>query len=129
MSKKITIADLIAQKERIKKRKAKTMTLYVESLDGEIIVQEPEKSISVEALTMVQDDTRSEMADTFLAYHCVIEPNLKDVSLQQAYGCAEPTDIVNMIFRQGEISAIGGHALQLAGYATGVRKVETELKN
>lgn len=129
MSKKITIADLIEQKEQIKKRKAKTMTLYVESLDGHITVREPDKSIAVEALTMAHDDTRNEMADPYLVYHCVIEPDLKDASLQQAYGCAEPIDIVTMLFRQGEIAAIGGHALHLAGYQVGVRKVDTELKN
>ncbi|ASJ54861.1 hypothetical protein BP422_15575 [Brevibacillus formosus] len=129
MSKKITIADLIAQKEQIKKRKAKTITLYVESLAGEITVQEPSKAIATEALIMVHDEAQSEMADHHLVYHCVSEPNLKDASLQQAYGCVEPIDIVSIIFRPGEIASIGGLALQLAGYQVGVRKVDTELKN
>jgi hypothetical protein len=129
MAKKMTIADLIAQKEQLKKGKSRTQTLYIESLDAEITIEEPSRAIVLEALEMGQDDTRSDMADVYVVYHCVIEPNLKDARLQKEFGCAEPTDIVGMIFRAGEIGAISGHALQLAGYGQGVKKVDDDIKN
>lgn len=129
MAKKLTIADLLAQKENLKKKKKRTLTLYVESLDAEIVIQEPSRALALEAIEMAQDDSRSDIADPHLLYHTVIEPNLKDAELQKAFGCAEPMDIVDMIFRPGEIGSIAGHALQLAGYGKGVRKIDEEIKN
>lgn len=126
---KITIAQLLEQKDKLKKKEPKKQTLYVASLEGEITIIEPDRSIAMEALQMAQDSEREEMADLYLAYHCVIEPNLKDPSLQKEFGCAEPMDIVEMIFRPGEIASIGGHAMRLAGYQTGVRAVDKEIKN
>lgn len=126
---KLTISDLLAKKEQLKKKKSRTETLYVESLDAEIVIQEPSRGLALEALEMAQDPTRSDLADIHMVYHCVIEPNLKDSELQKGFGCTEPTDIVSMIFRPGEIGAISGHAMQLAGFGEGVRKIDKELKN
>ncbi|WP_144940118.1 phage tail assembly chaperone [Paenibacillus sp. 32O-W] len=126
---KMTVKDLLAKKDQLKQKKARTQTLYVESLDAEIVIQEPSRSVALEALSMVHDDEKSEMADIHVVYNCVIEPNLKEPELQKAFGCAEPTDIVSMVFRAGEISSISGHALQLAGYSKGVRAIDKELKN
>jgi hypothetical protein len=129
MSKKLTIKDLLAQKAQLKQKKQRTQTLYVESLDAEIVIQEPSRALALEALEMAQDDMQSDKADPYLVYQCVVEPNLKDPQLQKEFGCVEPTDIVSMIFRSGEIGAISGHALQLAGFGQGVKKVDADLKN
>lgn len=129
MGKKLTITDLIAQKDQLKQKKARREALHIESLDAEIVIQEPSRALAVEALEMVHDDMRSEKADPHLVYQCVVEPNLKDPELQKAYGCVEPIDIVEMIFRPGEIAAIAGHILQLSGYGSGVKKVDADLKN
>ncbi|HZG81489.1 MAG TPA: hypothetical protein VEZ13_12040 [Brevibacillus sp.] len=129
MSKKITIAKLLENKSKLKNKKAKRQTLFIASLDGEIVIQEPEKSVALEALEMAQDSERENKADPYLVYHCVVEPNLKDPTLQQEFGCSEPFDIVDMIFQPGEVAAIGGFALKLAGFATGVKAVDDEIKN
>ncbi|MFD3271521.1 hypothetical protein ACE3MS_15485 [Paenibacillus dendritiformis] len=129
MSKKLTITDLLARKEQLKKKKVRKQTLLVESLDAEIVIQEPSRAIVTEALEMSQDSTRSEMADIHVVYHSVVEPNLKDKELQDAFGCVEPTDIVKFIFRDGEIGMISGLAVQLAGYGQGISKVDREIKN
>lgn len=129
MSKTITVADLLKQKDELKKKKQRTQKLYVESLGAEIVIQEPIKGLALEALEMAQDSTRSDKADAHVCYHCVIEPNLKDPELQKQFGCVEPTDIVDMIFLPGEVSAIGGHIMQLAGYGQSVKKLDKELKN
>jgi len=128
MNKKITIKDLLAKKEQLKKKKARTQELYIESLDGSIIIQEPSREIALEGLEMAGEG-RSDEADVYVVYHSVIEPNLKDKELQKEFGCVEPTDIVTLLFRSGEITAISGFALQLAGYGQGVKKVDRELKN
>jgi len=128
-SKKLTVADLIAQKDQLKNKKQRTQPLFVESLDSEIVIREPDPAVAIEAVEMAQDPEKSSLADAYVVYHTVVEPNLKDGELQKAYGCAEPTDIVKYIFRPGEITAISGHALQLAGYGSGVRKINQDLKN
>ncbi|MDT3415597.1 hypothetical protein QO009_001455 [Brevibacillus aydinogluensis] len=129
MGKQLTIADLLSEKEKLKRGKRRTANLYIESLDGEITIQEPDRSIAIEALTMAQDDSRSQMADPYIVYHCVVQPDLKDAQLQKEFGCVEPTDIVGILFRPGEIAAISGHALKLAGFGEGVRKVDRDIKN
>lgn len=126
---KITIAQLLEQKEKLKNKEPKRQTLFVASLGGEIVIQEPERGLALEALQMTQDSEKEDMADPYLVYHCVIEPNLKDPALQTEFGCTEPMDIVEMIFRPGEVAAIGGHAMKLAGFATGVRAIDDEIKN
>lgn len=126
---KISIKKLLENKEKLKNRKAKRQTLYVDSLEGEIVIQQPEKSVALEALEMTQDSEREDLADPYLVYHCVVEPNLKDPALQQEFGCVEPMDIVDMIFLPGEVATIGGFAMKLAGYGKGVKAVDDEIKN
>jgi len=129
MGKRLTVAELLAKKEQLKQRKKRTQTIYVESLDAEIVIQEPSHAIALESLEMAHDPGNNDRADIHVVYHCVVEPNLKDAELQIEFGCAEPTDIVGKVFLPGEIAAISGHALQLAGYGTSVRKVDDDLKN
>lgn len=129
MSQKLTVKDLLDRKEQLKGRKKRRATLYVESLDGEIEIEEPSHAITLESLEMAQSGGESDRADKHVVYHCVVQPNLRDPELQKAFGCAEPVDIVELIFRPGEIAAISGHALQLAGYGQGVRKIDDQVKN
>ena len=130
MSKKLTIQELMARKQDLKQKKQRTETLLIASLDAEIVIQQPSNAMATEALEMAQDDMRSDKADAYLVYNCVIEPNLKDPELQKEYECVEPTDIVHAIFLPGEVTAISGRALALAGYGgKGVTKVDKELKN
>ncbi|CAM3442190.1 phage tail assembly chaperone [Marinicrinis lubricantis] len=128
MGKKLSITDLLAQKEQLRKKRKRTMSLHVDSLDAEIVIEEPSRVFALEALEMAQDPMRRDKADAHVVYHCVVEPNLKDRDLQKQFGCAEPTDIVDMIFRAGEVSSISGYILQLAGFDS-VKKVDADLKN
>lgn len=129
MSKSISITELLAKKEQLKKKNQATEVLYIESLEANITIKEPSRQFCVETLEMAQDSTRSDKADAHVVYHCVSEPNLKDKDLQKEFGCTEPTDIVDMIFKPGEVAAISGYCLQLAGYGSGLKKVDKELKN
>lgn len=129
MSNVITVKDLLAKKEKLKNKGLEKTTLYIESLDANIIIKEPTRSFCVEAIEMAQDSVKGDKADAHVVYHCVVEPNLKDPELQKAYGCVEPTDIVDIIFKPFEVSTISGYALQLAGYGNGTKKLDTDLKN
>jgi len=104
MSKNITIKDLLAKKEQFKNKKQSTETLFIESLNANIIIKEPTREFCYEALEMAQESP--DKADLHNVYHCVVEPNLKDPELQKEFGCVEPTDIVDMIFKAGEVHNI-----------------------
>jgi hypothetical protein len=70
------------------------------------------------------DESVQEMSDIHMVYNIVVEPNLKDKKLQDAYDCVEPTDIVEKLFEIGEIGQISGHGMMLAGYGTEVKVVK-----
>lgn len=129
--KQLTIKDLLAQKEKLKtdRKKGRQQKLYVESLDAQIVIQEPSRAIALEAMEMLTEHSKTELSELHLVYHCVVEPNLKSEELQAGFGCVEPTDIVSELFRSGEISMIAGEAMRLAGYVKGIEKVDKEIKN
>lgn len=125
---KLTIADLIAKKEQLVKKKKKTENLYLEALDSTVTIEEPERSLVLEMLEMANDDSSESSSDDFLVYNIMLEPNLKDKKLQEEFGCVEPTDIVSKIFDVGTVSGIAMAAMELAGYNSKVSTVD-ELKN
>ncbi|MEL3956924.1 hypothetical protein NST17_06900 [Caldifermentibacillus hisashii] len=126
--KKLTLTDLIKEKEKYKVKADVTEDLYLSRLDASITIRKPERSLCMESFEMVNDQNQAEKADAFMVYNIVVEPNLKDAKLQQEFGCVEPIDIVEKIFEIGEITQIAKAGLELAGYSAGVDKVK-DLKN
>jgi len=116
----VNIKDLIAKKEEIQQKKEnKTATLAVDSLGGSIKITKPTG-------TMVRDarEMGSPEGDVYLIYNNVTEPNLKDPELQKAYGCVEPTEIVEKLFEDGEVALISQEIIKLAGYVDGVKALK-----
>ena len=71
-------------------------------------------SIIARAINLIEDVMKIEgggrQSDIELIYDSVTDSNLKDKDLQQAYGCAVPSDIVPLLFKTGKIG-IGNNAL------------------
>lgn len=129
MSKRLTVIDLLKNKEKYQVKKDVTQDVYVERLGADILVRKPEKSLIAEAMQMSQDENQSEKADAFMVYNIVVEPNLKDAELQKEFGCKEPMDIVEEIFETGEITQIVELGFELAGYKKGAVTIVKDLKN
>jgi hypothetical protein len=117
-NKKLNIKDLIANAERLKKRKEETKELRVKSLDGNIVIGKPDRQLILEAMDMKDED-----GDLYLVYECVLEPNLKDKELQEAYG-VNGYEIVDAIFEVGEISSISKEITKFAGYGDSVEEIK-----
>lgn len=117
----ISIAELIEKKEAIEaSKKAK---YDVETSAGTMTVKLPTRAFILEALAL--DDP-----DSYIIVNSVVEPDLKDSKLLKAYGCLEPTDIVDKIFEAGEIGALSMHILKLVGNRKNIRsEVHEEAKN
>lgn len=126
--KKLTVTDLINNKEQYTVKNDKKEELYIDRLGVDITIRQPEKSLCLEALEMAKDDEQVEKADVYIVYNIVTQPNLKDAELQKEFGCVEPMDIVSKIFENGEITEIAKVGLELAGFFSGVQKVK-HLKN
>lgn len=122
--KKVTLQDLIARAEQKKQDKKELRQLYIESLDGTITIIKPDRKLILEAMDM-EDESEG---DKYLVYNCVVDPNLKDKELQQAYKVVSPMDIVDDVFEPGEIANISKEIVRLAGYIDSVKVVD-DIKN
>jgi len=122
--KKVTLDELIKNALEKKKGGRKTKKRFVQSLNGCIGIEKPDRKLCLDALDM--DDSAE--ADAYLVYECVIEPSLKNPELHKAYGVVRPLDIVNEVFEPGEIANISNEILRFAGYLDSVGPVE-DVKN
>jgi hypothetical protein len=119
--KKLTLTDLLKEKEKYQVQENTTEDLFIHRLDASITIRKPDRSLCMDAFQMANDPNQGDKADPYMVYNIVVEPNLKDPQLQKEFGCIEPTDIVEKIFEPGEIS-------KMAGYKKGIDKVK-DLKN
>ncbi|WP_341281619.1 hypothetical protein [Paenibacillus sp. FSL H8-0537] len=119
---KLTVAELLQRKETIKGQGQDAVTLQVESLAGEIVITQFPNEILGEAMS------KDSGSDEYAVLYGVSEPNLRDKELQAAFACTEPTDIVNMLFKLGEIKAIAAELMKLSGYGgRSVKRVDETL--
>lgn len=120
----ISIQDLINKKDQIKAQKQKTYDL--ETSIGTITVKKPVRAFVLEASNL----EGAGESDKYLISNLVVAPNLKDKTLQEAYGCIEPTDIVDALFEPGEIVAISKKIMECAGYGKDIKSsIHEEIKN
>lgn len=101
------------------KKTKQTKNLYIASLDAVITIEEPDGALCRDA-----NDMEPGEGDKYMCYECIKEPNLKSQEAQDAFGCAEPMDIVELIFKAGEIPQIAIECMKLAGYMGGVEAVK-----
>lgn len=121
----VTVADLIANRDKIKNRRKETYDL--DTSIGTITVVQPSLSL-IEDVMKIEGGGRQ--SDIELIYESVVAPNLRDKDLQQAYGCAAPSDIVPLLFKTGEIGSIASAIMRCAGYGKSIEaRVHEEVKN
>ena len=109
---KLTLAELLKRKEQI-------IAAKKNSLGAIITIEEPEASLCRDV-----SDMEAGEGDKYMCYECIKEPDLKSKEVQDAFGCAVPMDIVEMIFAPGEIPQIAVECMKLAGYMDGVKQVK-----
>lgn len=122
MGKKLTIAQLIKDKEKLTNKKEETIELYLSGMDTTVVVKEIDDSLALEALEMGKDGGYTQ--DEYALYNIMIEPNLKDKELQDAYDVKEPMDIVRKIFDLTTTSGIVKEAMKISGFDNEVTVVD-----
>lgn len=117
--KRLSVTDLMKEKEKYQVKDDVTEAVLVERLGAEVVLRKPEKSLCVDTMKMGRDENNDTDADEYMVYNTMVEPNLKDQDLQKEFGCTLPTDIVSKIFEPGEIAQLSDVAFELAGYKKG----------
>ncbi|MBB6214960.1 hypothetical protein HNQ80_001045 [Anaerosolibacter carboniphilus] len=124
--KKLTLTDLIAKKEQRDKAKLAFKDIHVESLGGTIVAQRPSDEVILETIDLMgNNDSAKEIVAAFKYLIYTSIPILKEPSLQEAYECVEPDEIVMKLFDIGEVLEVGAAILEMAG----VKDIGETLKN
>lgn len=125
MSEVLKLTDLIAKAEDIKKRKKARKEVFIESLGGNIVLEEPDKADIMSAF-----DMDGGAGDSYIVYRCIVDPDLTDAGLKKAFGAADPVDLVNKLFpKSGERAQLAKLCMALAGYNNDAVKVVKDIKN
>lgn len=97
-----SIAQLIEMKEQISKDKTEVKEMYIESIDSYIKFKPASRVEIVQAQKFEQEDI-----DPMMVLNHVVEPNLKDQRLQDAFNKnCQPHLIVDKIFGTNEVGKI-----------------------
>lgn len=100
---RLTLDELI-NKATQKDNKERYFELYIRSLDRTIKLRKPDNELILDALDITKDNSHD--GDLHLVYNSIVEPNLKDTKLHSAYGVTRPCEILDKIFKLGEIAKI-----------------------
>lgn len=72
------------------------------------------------------DDAANYKSSKHLLLAGMVDPNLKDHDLQEAYGAASPLELMEKLFLAGEIMKLAAEVTDLSGFGG---DPETEVKN
>lgn len=125
--KKVTLETLIKRKMELKEKPNMKVsgTVFIPSLDGDI-EYEVHKSDVIDFKDTEGGEAEAQTSINTLIYTMVKSPDLSDKELQKELGCVEPTDIVPLLFTEGEQIDLMNLALEKTGFKAGV---VTEVKN
>lgn len=113
-NKKLTLNDFIAKAKQKEQDKFKAKSVFVPSLDGEVIMQKISINKVIDAMDKIDaDDSMANTIDIYkgLVYDSI--PLLKEKDLQEQFNLPEPFDIVTEMFELGEILDLGNEVLKL----------------
>lgn len=121
-SKKLLLEDILARKERAEQKNIDVKTVYVPGLEGSVELQ---RIPLVRVLAML-DGVRAEVP--LESFEFMVEliynmcPIMRNVQLQNAYDCKEPTDVVCKVLNDNmaDLAIIAESALSFYGLDGGL---------
>ena len=123
--KKLKLEDLINKAGE--KKGDKYVEIYIKRLDATIKAKEPDNTLILESIDILKENAHE--SDLHLVYNSIIEPNIKDSTLHEAYSVSRPLEILDEIFSLGEISNIAKTLLKNSGYEDNSVKLVEDIKN
>lgn len=105
---RLTLDSLIAKKLQKDATKKQFKNYYVKSLDGELVIERPDRAYALEIMdAMAKDES---VTGIYKICKDVIYNSaklLQDSELQKAYACASPDEIVDHLFEIDEVIELG----------------------
>lgn len=129
---KLTLDSLIAKKIQKNDSKKQYKNYYVKSLDGELVIEKPDRVYALEIMdSMAKDDSVTGVYNICkdVIYNSV--KILRDAELQRTYNCGSPDEIIDKLFAIDEVIELGTAIVDWDGdHQQGVREnMQDEIKN
>ena len=123
--KTLTVEDILKRKDFFKEKRTEKKTLYISSIDSNIVIQKPSRDLLFDVSDM---DDESE-ADAYLVYESIVEPDLHSKEIQELYkeDITQPFDVLYEIFDSMEVTQIAQKIVAFGGL-NGVSEVTEDLK-
>lgn len=128
---KLSLNDLIAKKSQKDTDKLSYYDYQVKSLDGSIVVKKPDRKTLLETMDALDKD--ESMSNIYNMNKDLIYSHVKvfqDKTLQDAYECVEPNDIVDHLLELEEVMELGGKIIDWNGSLENkAKEIKAEIKN
>ena len=124
--KKLTLEELI-NKAKVNENKDEELEIYIERLQATVKIKKPSNELILNSIENSKENPHD--GDLYLLYNSIIESNVKDNRLHEAYNITRPIEILDKIFNLGEIGRIAQIIMETAGYSNNSVKLIDELKN
>lgn len=127
--KKLTFDDILARKMQREKDKMKVMSIYIPSMDGELIFNSLPEHKLLSILDGISGDNRAEdinMEREFIYSSC---KDLQNPELHKMLGIIDPIDVVREVFTLQETDDIAKELLKFNGIGTDENKIVANIKN
>lgn len=127
--KKLTFDDILARKMQREKDKMKVMSIYIPSMDGELIFNSLPEHKLLSILDGISGDNRVEdinMEREFIYSSC---KDLQNPELHEILGVIDPIDVVREVFTLQETDDIAKELLKFNGIGTDENKIVANIKN
>ncbi|SMG58198.1 hypothetical protein [Paenibacillus aquistagni] len=112
---RLTLADLVAKKLQKQEKKRKTKDYFVPSLEGNVLIEQPEEAIVLKSMDMMGDGNLTSIvaAYDYLIYNSIAV--FRDPELHKEYEIIDPIDIVSALLELNERFQIGEAITKMSG--------------
>lgn len=113
--------------ERLSKLADEPFMVTVRAINGERMSEIQRNAVTLGKKGNMKDVNLYNM-QTQIIMAGMVDPNLKDKDLLEAYGCTTPKDLVTKLFLAGEIADLSNDIQELSGYDRDSDDIEEEVK-
>jgi hypothetical protein len=124
----VSVADLIQNMEKIRDRKPKKGSVYVEDLGGNVIIIEMRVAVLDEAREMGQEGGK-DSGDCHIIAESVVEPDFHNADLLKKYSVPGSVDLVRKLLKPATIRSLSLEIVKFSGFTGSTVGIVEELKN
>lgn len=127
--KKLTFDDMLARKLQREKDKMRIMSIYIPSMDGELVFNSLPEYKLLEIMDGVEDGgliISFEKSKELIYTSC---KDLQNPELHKMLEIVDPIDVISTLFTIDEVNNIGAELLKFNGIGQSENKIIASIKN